>query len=37
MHHIIMVFKTIFTGPQKLKKLFSDKIIYKWYKYIISF
>ena len=30
MHQIIMVFKRIFTGPQKLLKLLSDQILYKY-------
>jgi len=36
MHQIIMVFKRIFTSQKNCKKRFSEKILYKWYKYIIS-
>jgi len=36
MHQIIMVLSGFSPAYKNCKKIFSDKMIYKWYKYIIS-
>jgi len=36
MHQIIMILSGFSTAQKKCKTFFSDKILYKWYKYIIS-